>query len=194
MPLLFPIAKTARAALEAEGGARTVAEARELAGGDVTLASEWVRPTPAEKEEIEGLAQAGVSRGFVQFYEDAKGRPVFAVSFWKPVTASKAKAPKKGKAAQTGAAKAEAQPEAAAAPAEDHTDDLYFAKKNAKPKRRKKAVDPHQLDLFAGPDQQGAETPDPHNPLVVIVDEEGSGSAFGLGDHPLGDIPDAQEN
>jgi hypothetical protein len=189
MPLMFPIARTARAALEAEGGARTVAEARELAGADVTLVSEWVRPTPAEREEVEGLAQAGVGRGFVQFYEDAKGRPVFAVSFWKPVTAGKAKAAKKGKAA-----KAEAQPEEAVRPAEDHTDDLYFAKKGAKPKRRKRAVDPQQLDLFTGPDQQGAETRDPHNPLVVIVEEEGSGSAFGLGDHPLGDIPDAQEN
>ena len=190
MPLLFPIAKNARAALEAEGGARTVAEARELAGGEVTLASEWLRPTASEKEEIEGLAQAGVSRGFVQFYEDAKGRPVFAVSFWKLATAAKAKASKKGKAAK---ADAPAEP-AAPAHAEDHTDDLYFAKKGAKPKKRKRAADPAQLDLFAGPDQQGAETPDPHNPLVVIVDEEGSGASFGLGDNPLGDIPDAQDN
>jgi hypothetical protein len=189
MPLLFPIAKNARAALDAEGGARTIAEARELAGGPVTLASEWLRPTQAEHEEIEGKAQAGVSRGFVQFYEDAKGQPVFAVSFWKLVSETKTKPAKKGKAAKV-AAESEAPP----APVEDHTDDLYFAKKGAKAKRKKKAADPSQLDLFAGPDQQGAESPDPHNPLVVIVEEEGSGAAFGLGDNPLGDIPEEPDD
>jgi hypothetical protein len=189
MPLLYPIANTARAALEEEGGARTVAEARELAGGPVTLVSEWLRPQPAEREEIEGKAQAGVARGFVQFYENDKGQPVIAVSFWKPASGVKTKAPK-GK-------KAKAEPEQAPAaehktpdPAEDHTDDLYFNKPGAKAKRKKKAPDPNQLDLFAGPDQQGDEAPDPHNPLVVIVEEEGSGSAFGLGDNPLGDIPE----
>ncbi len=117
----------------------------------MTLVSERVRPTPAEKEEVEGLAQAGVSRGFVQFYEDAKGRPVFAVSFWKPATAGKAKAAEEGQ----GPRRPRPNPNLPRVPAEDHTDDLYFAKKGAKPKRRKKAVDPHQLDLFTGPDQQG---------------------------------------
>jgi hypothetical protein len=184
MPLQYPIAKTARAALDAEGGARTVAEARELAGAPVTLVSEWLRPQPAEREEIEGKAQAGVARGFVQFYEDAKGKPVIAVSFWKPTSGVKTKAPK-GKKAKAEEAEAKAPD-----PAEDHTDDLYFAKPGAKTKRKKKAADPNQLDLFSGPDQQGDEAPDPHNPLVVIVEEEGSGSAFGLGDNPLGDIPE----
>ena len=37
---------------------------------------------------------------------------------------------------------------------------------------------PNQLDLF-GPDQKGAEHADPHNPGVVIVDEEGDGASFG---------------
>jgi len=193
MPLLYPIAKTARAALDEEGGARTVAEARELAGAPVTLVSEWLRPQPAEREEIEAKAQAGVTRGFVQFYENDKGQPVIAVSFWKPTSGVKTKAPK-GKKAKAGA---EAGPEAVAEPkapdpADDHTDDLYFNKPGAKTKRKKKAADPNQLDLFAGPDQQGDEQPDPHNPLVVIVEEEGSGSAFGLGDNPLGDIPEEE--
>jgi hypothetical protein len=168
MPLQFPIAANARAALDAEGGARTVAEARELAKGQVELVSDWLRPQPSEREEVQGKAEAGISRGFVQLYEDAKGRPVIAVTFWKPI-AAKAK-PKKAKA------------EKPAAPAEDHTDDLYFtkpgAKKAAAAKRRKKARDHNQLDLF-GPDQHGAETPDPHNPAVVIVDEEGDGASFG---------------
>ena len=79
---------------------------------------------------------------------------------------------KKAKAGETAAAKKTA---------EDHTDDLYFAKPASKSKKRKRTADPNQLDLFTGPDQQGAETPDPHNPLVVIVDEEGDGAAFGIG-------------
>jgi hypothetical protein len=167
MPLLFPIASTARAALDAEGGARTIAEARELAHGPVTLVSEWLRPQPSEREDVQGKAEAGVARGFVQLYEDSKGRPVVAVTFWKPLDGVKTK-PKKTKArAKTGV--------------EDDTDDLYFAKPGAKAKRRRRTADPNQLDLFAGPDQQGAETRDPHNPLVVIVEEEGDGAAFGVG-------------
>jgi hypothetical protein len=169
MPLQFPIAPTARAALDAEGGARTVAEARELARGPVTLVSEWLRPQPAEREAVQGKAEAGIARGFVQLYEDAKGRPVIAVTFWKPAGNVKTR---KAKAGETAAAKKAA---------EDHTDDLYFTKPASKSKKRKRTADPNQLDLFTGPDQQGAETPDPHNPLVVIVDEEGDGAAFGIG-------------
>jgi hypothetical protein len=165
MPLQFPIASSARAALDAEGGARTVAEARELAAGPVTLVSEWLRPQPSEREEVQGKAESGVARGFVQLYEDSKGRPVIAVTFWKPQGGAKVKT-KKVKA-RTGL--------------EDDTDDLYFAKPGSKTRKRKRTADPNQLDLFTGPDQQGAETRDPHNPLVVIVEEEGDGAAFGVG-------------
>ena len=35
-----------------------------------------------------------------------------------------------------------------AEPAEDHTDDLYFAKPGARGKRKRKAGDPNQMDLF----------------------------------------------
>jgi hypothetical protein len=171
MPLQYPIAANAREALDAEGGARTQGEARELAKGPVTLVIDWVRPQPAEREEVQGKAEAGVARGFVQLYEDAKGQPVIAVSYWKPDRAGGAK-PRKGKA------KVEKQPATAANPAEDHTDDLYFTKPGMKAKRKAKARDANQLDLF-GPDQKGAEHPDPHNPGVVIVDEEGDGASFG---------------
>ena len=172
MPLQFPIAPNPRAALDAEGGARTLSEARELAKGPVQLVSEWLRPQPAEREDVQGKAEAGISRGFVQLYEDAKGRPVIAVTFWKPVGGAKAKTRKTKPAEET-----------TTPTSEDHTDDLYFTKRGGKAKRKKKTGDPNQLDLF-GPDQQGAETPDPHNPLVVIVDEEGDGAAFGLGPGP----------
>jgi hypothetical protein len=174
MPLQFPIAATARAALDAEGGARTVAEARELARGPVTLVSEWLRPKPAEREDVQGKAEAGIARGFVQLYEDAKGSPVIAVTFWKPQAAARTKT-RKQKAGE--AARRES-----GTVLQDDTDDLYFTRPGAKRKKRQRAADPNQLDLFAGPDQQGAETRDPHNPLVVIVEEEGDGAAFGLGD------------
>ncbi|MDP3737250.1 MAG: hypothetical protein Q8R02_07665 [Hyphomonadaceae bacterium] len=174
MPLQFPIASTARAALDAEGGARTVAEARELARGPVQLVSEWLRPQPAEREAVQGKAEAGIARGFVQLYEDTKGRPVISVTFWKPEGGVKTK----GKKAAKG--------EKAAKAAEDDTDDLYFTKPETKAKKKKRAADPNQLDLFTGPDQQGAETPDPHNPLVVIVDEEGDGATFGVGSEEEG--------
>lgn len=166
MPLLYPIAANAREALETERGARTIAEARELANGPVTLVSDWLRPQPTEREAIQGKAEAGISRGFVQLYEDAKGHLVIAVAYWKLDAAVKAKT-----------RKIKAKPEPAQ-PAEDHTDDLYFRRRGVAPKKRKRSPDPNQLDLF-GPDQQGAEHVDPHNPLVVIVDEEGSGATFG---------------
>ncbi|MBI1359733.1 MAG: hypothetical protein GC155_05545 [Alphaproteobacteria bacterium] len=173
MPLIFPIAATARAALdEPEKAARTLAEARELAGAPVTLVSEWLRPAPAEHEEVQGKADVGVARGFVQLYEDAKGRPVIAVTFWKPQKPGKAR---------TDAAAAKPKSAKRRAAVEDDTDDLYFAKPESRTrKRRRRTVDPHQLDLFKGPDQQGAESRDPHNPMVVIVEEEGDGAVFGL--------------
>ena len=185
MPLQFPIASTARAALDAEGGARTVAEARELARGPVTLVSEWLRPKPAEREDVEGKAEAGVARGFVQLYEDAKGLPVIAVTFWKPQGGVKTKS-KKTKPGDAPTDEVEAVEAGAGAGVHDDTDDLYFTKPGARKKARKRAGDPNQLDLFTGPDQQGAETRDPHNPRVVIVVEEGDGAAFGLGDETEG--------
>jgi hypothetical protein len=74
--------------------------------------------------------------------------------------------------------RAKARPEKPPVPVEDHTDDLYFTKPGVKAKRKPKVPNPNQLDLF-GPDQKGAEHADPHNPGVVIVDEEGDGASFG---------------
>jgi len=165
MPLQFPIASNAREALDRERGARTIAEARQLAQGPVTLVSDWLRPEPAEREEIQSKADAGVSRGFVQLYEDAKGRPVIAVTYWKPDSAVGSAKPVR---------QAKPKPEAVE-PAEDHTDDLYFTKRGVAPKKRKRSPDPNQLDMF-GRDRQQADLLDP---IVVIVEEEGDGATFG---------------
>lgn len=170
MPLQYPIAANALEALDADTGARTVGEARELARRPVTLVIDWVRPLPAEREAMQAKADAGVARGFVQLYEDAKGQPVIAVSYWKPDSADGAK-PRKAKT------KPEKPSPPAPDTAEDHTDDLYFTKPGMKAKRKPKERDPNQLDLF-GPDQKGAEHADPHSPGMVIVDEEGDGASF----------------
>ena len=171
MPLQYPIAANALEALDADTGARTVGKARELARRPVTLVIDWVRPLPAEREAMQAKADAGVARGFVQLYEDAKGQPVIAVSYWKPDSADGAK-PRRAKT------KSEKPSPPAPDTAEDHTDDLYFTKPGMKAKRKLKGRDPNQLDLF-GPDQKGAEHADPHNPGMVIVDEEGDGASFG---------------
>ncbi|HOY77694.1 MAG TPA: hypothetical protein PLN33_07800 [Hyphomonadaceae bacterium] len=140
MTLQYPLAPNARAALDSEVTARTIAEARELNKGPVELIADFVRPTPAEREEMQAKADRGIARGFVQLYEDAKGNPVIAVSYWKP---------------STGKPRAKPVPTPKPpAPAEDHTDDLYFNKPGAKEaaaaKKRKKLPDPNQLDLFGG--------------------------------------------
>ena len=171
MPLLFPIAASPRDALDAgpDTGARTIAEARELAKGPVALVSDWLRPSPAEGEEMQRKAEAGISRGFVQIYEDAKGRPVIAVTYWKPGGEKAAPAPR-------------ARPtEAAAAAPEDHTDDLYFTKAEAKAKRKRKAIDPNQLDMF-GLGQKNATDADAPGPGGVIVDEDPTVSGDGGGE------------
>lgn len=203
MTLTYPIAGDTRDALRQERMARTLGEAREAAGGGVALVSEWLRPAPAEAEEISALAERGSDKGFVQLYADERGDPVLAVTYWKHVTApAKSDAPpadasdrtagkgrsRKAKAGDEAPPPAsEATPLAAPEPegvAEDHTDDLYFSRKpRPKPgqKAKKRIVDPKQLDLFGGPDQRGAERRDPHNPFVVLVDEEGVGASFGVG-------------
>jgi hypothetical protein len=49
MSLTYPLAESAREALEAASTARTVGEARELAGAVVSLVSEWLRPSEGEQ-------------------------------------------------------------------------------------------------------------------------------------------------
>ncbi len=148
MPLMFPIADNARAALAADAGARSLAEASRLAGHAVALVSEWLRPVGKEADELVALAEAGASLGFVQRYEDAKGAPVLAVTYWKAEKGGADDvADDPAEAAETG--------REAAASTPDTVDDLYFERPGAQRRRvrqrRPQGVDPRQLDLFAGP-------------------------------------------
>lgn len=163
MPLTYPIATSARTALAAKIHARSLGEARRTADADVTLVSDWLRPSGAEYAKFSARIEDGLRDGFVQLYEGKGGKPVVAVTYWKR------------------SAKAKPKP---AKPTEDHTDDLYFSKRaSSRPtaRRRRPAVDPRQLDLFVGPDRGGFEQPDPQNPKVMIVDEEGTGGSIRSG-------------
>ncbi len=163
MPLTYPIATSARTALAAKAHARSLGEAKRTAETDVTLVSDWLRPSSAEYEKFSGRIEEGLRDGYVQLYEGKGGKPVIAVTYWKRSKQAKPKPTK---------------------PAEDHTDDLYFSKRaHSRPsaRRRRPAVDPRQLDLFVGPDRGGFERPDPQNPKVMIVDEEGTGGSIRSG-------------
>ncbi len=163
----YPLAKSAGDALKAaSAGARTRRDAERLAGGETitALETEWLTPDPGEAEALLATLDPALAAGFVQRYEDASGALVLAVTYWKlaaPTPATPKPAPK-------------------AAAAED-TDDLYFKFGRTKKKRTRRAkTDPRQLDLFQGPDQMGYERRDPNNPEVVLTDEEGDGTAFGV--------------
>ncbi|MEM0986995.1 MAG: hypothetical protein AAGJ32_12185 [Pseudomonadota bacterium] len=177
---LYPLAEDARSALEgAEAAARTRADAERLAPGASVdaLETEWI--TASEDEAVAMLANADqvAGDGFVQRYEDDAGQPVLAVTYWRIVpkeTGAQAAPAPKPKTNDPVPSEPPREPEP------DHTDDLYFRSGRTKKRRgRKRYVDPRQLDLFTGPDQQGFEHRDPLNPAVIINDEEGDGTTFG---------------
>ena len=135
----YPIANSALVALENTGEpARTRYEAEALAQGQMiaSLETEWLTPASDNVAAILDLIKTNPAHGFVQNYEDAKGSTVLAVTYWKLAKPSKAK------------------PKPAPAPKaeDDHTDDLYFRSGRTKPSKRKKHVDPNQLDMFGQAD------------------------------------------
>jgi hypothetical protein len=84
MTLQYPIADSARLALlDPCPMAGSEMTARQAAGGPVNLALEWVRPNTEEASLFEEAAQAALASGFVQVYQDARGQPVLAVTFWR---------------------------------------------------------------------------------------------------------------
>lgn len=180
MSLAYPLALTAADALNGTcGAARTRYQAEAIAGETPVLAleTEWVKPGADELPALLKQAESGEAKGFIQTYEDGDGTPVLAVTYWKlGKTPSQAKAspkpegkPKEPETRKTSGKTLEV----------DHTDDLYFRHGRTRPSRRKKQVDPRQLDLFMSPDQRGYEHKDPNNPNTVLTDEEGDGTTFG---------------
>jgi hypothetical protein len=177
MSHLYPLARSAAEALEAERpAARTRHEAERLANGTdvLKLATEWISVAEGEGEVAEVQANAGLSQGFIQAYEDETGKPVYAITYWQLA----------GPAGEPEAASAPAPPREVVQPdskpqkppAADHTDDLYFRSKRTPRRGRKPYVDPRQMDLFARPDGRGYEHTEGG---AVINDEEGDGTTFG---------------
>lgn len=140
MSLAYPIAENLEdAARPGAKFARSRREAAELSPGFVVVGLEtgWLHLTEAEALALFGAQGADGPAGHLQRYEDTSGHVVVAVSWWKladPKAAPSAKAPA-SPPKETGSEKS------------DHTDDLYFRRGRTKSKRRK-PVDPNQLDLF----------------------------------------------
>lgn len=135
----YPIGKTARDALKnAKDAARTRYEAEDLADEVAieALETEWLTPSEKELPKILEQAETNPGHGFVQNYEDGSGNTVLAVTYWKLSKKPKKPKPKPKKIADPPVS------------AEDHTDDLYFKSGRTKKTRRKRHVDPNQMDLF----------------------------------------------
>ena len=181
MSHLYPLAETAAEALSSpEPAARTRADAEHLAGSTevLRLETEWLTPGEDQAAETAGEAAAVFGRGFVQTYEDEAGAPVYAVTYWKLAGPIAAESPAElAEPAKTPKTKASASP--TNTPGEDDTDDLYFKGGRTRRRKRKRYVDPRQLDLFVQADTRGYERRDPSNPDIILTDEEGDGTTFG---------------
>ncbi len=137
----YPLARTVTEALDPGArAARTRADAEAIAGGMKveSLHTEWLNLSEADADAQMAANAGGIAHGFLQRYEDDKGAPVVAVTYWRLVEEVKAK-----KAAKAPKPEPEPKPKEA-----DHTDDLYFRSGRTKPSRRKRWVDPRQMDLF----------------------------------------------
>jgi hypothetical protein len=84
MSLSFPLLSAASAALGSDLRlARTLRDAEDLRGAPVTLETEWLVLSPQEARDASSAIMAGLSGGYIQTYEDAEGRTVLAISFWR---------------------------------------------------------------------------------------------------------------
>ena len=140
----YPLATNLEDALKPDAkAARTRGMAEDMAEGFLvdSLATDWLNVTEAEADAHLKAAESEsvAAHGHLQRYEDNQGKPVLAVTWWKLVPAKPSKGkPKKDK------------PPVQTPPPEDHTDDLYFRAGRTKPRRRR-YIDPRQMDLFRGP-------------------------------------------
>ncbi len=131
----YPLGRTARDALQnAKQAARTRYEAEALAedAAIASLETEWLTPSENDLPKFLDQAESNPGHGFVQNYEDGSGNTVLAVTYWKLAKATRKPKPKPKLVVRDG----------------DHTDDLYFKSGRTKKSRRKRYVDPNQMDLF----------------------------------------------
>lgn len=143
MSLSYPVARSLEDALKPDApAARSRREAMTFAKGLAVegLETSWLHLPDAEADALFKALGADGPAGHLQRYEDTLGHSVIAVSWWKMVDPAAVTAPEK---------RAFEPPAPPPPPVEDdHTDDLYFRRGRTKT-RRKKPVDPNQLDLFS---------------------------------------------
>lgn len=125
----YPIAETVIGALDASAPKAATRYDAEAQAGDraiTALHTQWLSRADAEQHALLDEIKAGSELGFVQVYEDEDGETVFAVTYWKLGSTIRPKSKQVKKA----------KPKSDKAP--------------SKPKRRKRKryVDPNQLDLF----------------------------------------------
>lgn len=175
MSHVYPIATTAEKALAEEAPrvrTRREAENHGLTSGKLEgLTHDWIRLRQDDEGQLKVSAEKGRDLGFVQSYEDAdNGDLVYAVTYWKV------------SAPVEDTTQLEKEVKESPKPASDNG--KSFSSSVRKPKKVKKRktdkTDGRQLDLFAGPDQQGYERRDPNNPKIILALDEGDGTSFGL--------------
>lgn len=141
MSLAYPVARSLEDALKPDAptarsrrGAMALADGLALEG----LETSWLHMPEAEADALFKALGPDGAAGHLQRYEDTSGHTVVAVSWWKLVDPNYVRP----------AEKRAFEPAPVPAPADDHTDDLYFRRGRTKT-RRKKPVDPNQMDLFS---------------------------------------------
>lgn len=143
MSLSYPVARSLEDALKpGVPAARSRREAMGLAKGLALegLETSWLHLPDAEADALFKAISAEGAAGHLQRYEDTLGHSVVAVSWWKLVDSADVRPAEKRAF--------EPAPVPSRPVEEDHTDDLYFRRGRTK-SRRKKPVDPNQLDLFS---------------------------------------------
>lgn len=142
MSLAYPVARTLDEAITS--GVKTARSRREalaLSEGRAIegLETSWLHLPPEDADALFRSLGAEGPAGHIQRYEDTSGHTVVAVSWWKVVDPGAARGPEN---------RVFEPAPATPPPAEDHTDDLYFRRGRTKTRRRK-PVDPNQMDLFS---------------------------------------------
>lgn len=175
MSHVYPIATTVENAL-AKGAPRVrtrrEAENHGLTSGKLEgLTHDWIKLRQDDEGQLKELAEKGRDLGFVQSYEDAvNGDLVYAVTYWKV----------SGTVEDSN--RSEKEEKESPKPVSDNGNSFFSSVRKPKKvkKRKTETPDGRQLDLFAGPDQQGYERRDPNNPKIILALDEGDGTSFGL--------------
>lgn len=143
MSLSYPVARSLEDALKPDApAARSRREAMSFAMGLALegLETSWLHLPEEEANALFKSLGADGPAGHIQRYEDTLGHVVVAINWWKLVDPNDVRPPEKRAF--------EPAPPPPPPVEDDHTDDLYFRRGRTRT-RRKKPLDPNQMDLFS---------------------------------------------